>query len=78
MSLLKFVSATLSPLVVAFVFWDPICMWWGACFIKLKLLCQGMWLSNDDVGRPPFFVGWFASLVRHLAKAGRRIKVLEV
>jgi hypothetical protein len=25
----------------------------GACIMKSKLLCQGMWLGNDDVGRTP-------------------------
>jgi hypothetical protein len=49
-----------------------------ACIVKSKLLSQGMWLANDDVGDPPLFVGWFPSKVRHLAEAGRRIKVLEV
>jgi hypothetical protein len=29
-------------------------------------------------GEPPFFVGWSASKMRHLAEAGRWIKVLEV
>jgi hypothetical protein len=46
--------------------------------VKSKLLRQGMWLGNDDVERPPFFVGLFASKMRHLAEAGRWINVLEV
>jgi hypothetical protein len=25
----------------------------GACIVKSKLLCQGMWLNNNDVGRIP-------------------------
>jgi hypothetical protein len=37
-----------------------------------------MWLSNDDMGRSPFFVGLFASKMRHLVEAGWWIKVLEV
>jgi hypothetical protein len=50
----------------------------GACIMKSKLLRQGMWLGNDDVGRTPFFVGWSASKMRHLAEARQWIKVLEV
>ena len=46
--------------------------------MKSKLLRQEMWLGNDDEERPPFFVGLFASKMRHLAEAGRWIKVLEV
>jgi hypothetical protein len=46
--------------------------------VKSKLLRQGMWLGNDDVGRSPFSVGLFASKLRHLAEAARWIKVLEV
>jgi hypothetical protein len=29
----------------------------GACIMKLKLLRQGMWLGNDDVGRTPLLRG---------------------
>ena len=50
----------------------------GLCNVNSKLLRQGMWLGNDDVERPPFFVGLFASKMRHLAEAGRWIMVLEV
>jgi hypothetical protein len=40
--------------------------------------------TSEDLARQcwsgvtPFFVGWFASLVRHLAEAGQRIKALKV
>jgi hypothetical protein len=51
----------------------------GACIMKLKLLHLGMWLSNNDVGvNPPFFVGWYALKMSHLAEARRWIKDLEV
>jgi hypothetical protein len=47
--------------------------------MKLKLLHLGMWLSNNDVGvNPPFFVGWYALKMSHLAEARRWIKDLEV
>jgi hypothetical protein len=29
----------------------------GACIVKSKLLRQGMWLGNDDVGRTPLLCG---------------------
>jgi hypothetical protein len=47
----------------------------GACIVKSKLLCQGMWLDNDDVGRTPFFVDWFASKFWRMSRAGRRIRI---
>lgn len=42
--------------------------------MKSKLLCQGMWLGNDDMRRTHFFVDWIVSYVGQMVRARRRIK----
>jgi hypothetical protein len=48
----------------------------GFCNVKSKLLRQGMWLSNDDMRRPPLFVDWIVSEVDQMPVARRRIKLV--